>query len=187
MSRRHLTALLAAAALLPFLVGCSAPAVPQPEPTGKTPAAVIDFDGEWVLTRAVTASDDPALVVGDETVRYALYAVGECGPSECEGTVTSGADLSDREESTYIQTGDTLNYSLEGTQDCVYDDGSIALAEALIWTQHITIVASELDGSTVTAVTGESTYSFQSTPDAEAAGCPVQSGSVSFSYEGVRG
>ena len=186
MNRQSLTVLLVAAAVV-SLTACSAPAAPVEEAEVEEVVAIpADFDGSWVLTRTVEATDNAEQPVGSESTRYITFTVGECSADSCEGTLAVGSEPDQKVEYPYVQEGDVITYDIAGADDCVLEDGTVVLAAAFEYEQHIELTAAEKDGDTVTAIGGTSLFTYATIDEAESFGCPVQTGSTEYSYSGVR-
>ena len=195
MSR--LTPLLAVSALALALAGCSG--APAPLPSGSSGA--IDhteqstIDGEWTLTRTVTATDDvnnPAHAVGTVSVRSLLFGDIICDGGPCSGGVLSGPSQSIRDSSTFTSSGNTITYEFTGFLNCIRQDtGAVLVADGYSYTAHVelkTIATDAKDDSKASTLEGTMTYTDSITAKAIEAGCsrdPVTA-TTSFDLSALR-
>jgi hypothetical protein len=188
----------AAIALALALSGCSG-AAEAPKPT--TSAAAVDhtvqatIDGEWVITREITASDDvnnPAHAVAEKSKRYVLFANLVCTQGPCTGDVLSGPATDVRATSTFDSSGNTITYDFTGFLNCVdQETGDVVVANGYSYTSHTVLTVKALDKNDETIATtleGTLTYSDTVTDEALLAGCtrdPITA-NVEYSLTAVR-
>jgi hypothetical protein len=140
------SALLVGAALVVALSGCSGeqPAPASTEPVVTTPQASIA--GEWVVTRTVTASDDPApsRAVGAVSTRLVLIEQEDCETAICAGTVSSGVTVDDRETTALEQTDGGLGWTYVGLLDCLKaGTTTVQVPDAFEYSQVTTLTVGE--------------------------------------------
>jgi hypothetical protein len=171
----------AAIAITIALSGCSG-AAEAPKPT--TSAAPVDhtvqatIDGEWVLTREITSSDDsnnPAHAVDEKSKRYVLFANVVCTEGPCTGSVLSGPARDVRATSTFTSAGNTITYDFSGFLNCIdQETGEVLMANGYSYTSHAVLTVKALDKddeSIATTLEGTLTYSDTVTDEALQAGC----------------
>ncbi|GAB3606336.1 hypothetical protein GCM10027413_17450 [Conyzicola nivalis] len=189
MPSRRVVAFLLASAALVVLSGCTAGAS-QPDDTATVTTPQADISGEWVVTRTVTASNDPTnatRAVGATSVRYVLVERDDCGAALCDGTVSSGATLEDREETALTQTDGGFDYGFTGSLDCMNAaTGGVLVVDGFAYEQTASLTlgeTSEGDGVTTAAtLTGTITYSDTVTGAATENGCTRDPLAVEVTY-----
>lgn len=176
------------------LSACTGEGDPDPistEPAITTPQAVLE--GEWIVTRTVTDSDDtanPSRIVGAESVRLVQIEQEECEAAVCLGTVSSGVVLEERETTTLEQTDGGLSWEFVGALDC-YRAGTttVQAANAFEFTQRVELTVSEsvdVDGTlTATALVGTMTLTDTIVPDAADFGCTREPATAEVEYSVV--
>jgi hypothetical protein len=187
-SRRVVAVLLASIALVGL--GACTTGAPQPDDTAAVIAPQADISGEWVVTRTVTASNDPtnaARAVGATSVRYVLVDRDDCEAALCEGTVSSGATLEDREETSLDQTDGGFDYAFVGNLDCMNAaTGGVLVVDGFAFEQAATLTVgetTEADGrQTAATLTGTIDYTDTVTAAAAENGCTRDPMTVSVSY-----
>jgi predicted small lipoprotein YifL len=192
-------ALLVAAIVLVALTGCSLGG-PSPVPTGS--GAAIDhteqstIDGEWVVTRTVSSSDEvnnPARAVGTVSTRMVKFSDVLCSSGPCTGGVLSGPTQAVRASTTFSSSGDTIRYVFEGFVNCLRQDSSAVLVPngyAYTETVQLKVIATDsVDQSKATTLEGTMTYTDRVTNDALKAGCSREPVSTTTAYtlSAVRG
>jgi hypothetical protein len=175
--------LLIVGALALGVTACGAGEPEVTEPVVTTPQAALD--GEWVLTRTVTASDDPSnpeREVGAVTTRLVSIIQEPCETALCPGTVSSGATVETRQTTDLTQVDGGTEWTFAGFLDCLNDkSGLVQIADAFEFTQFVSLtVASKLEGTMV--------FSDSLTLEAHKAGCkrdPLEA-NVEYSVSAVR-
>ena len=188
LSRRVVAVLLASTALLALSACTTGTPAPDDTPAVTTPQA--DISGEWVVTRTVLTSNDPtdpARAVGATSVRYVLVERDSCDEQLCEGTVSSGATLEARQDTTMSQTDGGFGYSFAGSLDCMNAaTGGVLVSGGFDYTQTATLTVgetTEADGTTTAStLTGTLDYTDTVTPAALENGCTRDPLTVEISY-----
>lgn len=192
--------ILLSAAVLALLTGCSSGGDPAPVPTTSgSPVSQekqASIDGEWVLTRTVTTSDDvnnPAHAVGAASTRYVLFANVQCAVGPCTGTVLSGPTQGVRATTDFTSAGDVISYTFSGAINCVRQDtGEVLVPNGYSYTATVELRLLALDEADATrAASLEGTLVYTDTPTNEAleAGCsrePVTA-TTEYALTAVRG
>lgn len=182
--------IVAPLALLLLLVGCSAPAAPT-QTEAPAPAAI---DGDWLLTRTVTATDDTApYTIGETEQRWLRISAPTCDGSSCTGTLITAQtedvlESGNGSEVDYTWDGTTLSYTPEpSTYDCTGADGTLLLAGAYGVTFDVTFTAADAEA---TSFAGTMVLSFEPDPalldQMLEDKCPVVEGSTTFDAELAR-
>ena len=185
LSRRVVAVLFASTALL-ALSACTSGA-PTPDDTDEVTTPQADISGEWVLTRTVLTSNDttnPARAVGATSVRYVLVERDDCADALCAGTVSSGAALDVREETTLTQTDGGFDYDFTGALDCMNaTTGSVLAVGGFTYEQAATLTSGETgEGVVASTLAGTITYTDTVTPAALEAGCTRDPLTVEVTY-----
>jgi len=192
--------LLVAVAVLAALTGCSGGGDPAPVPSTSVSAVSEDdqatIDGEWVLTRTVTESDDlnnPAHAVGAVSTRYVKFGDVVCPVGACTGGVLSGPTQAVRDASTFNSSADTITYDFSGLINCLRQDtGAVLVPNGYSYTAHVVLSMTSTDAVDPTkAATLEGTLTYTDTVTNEAleAGCsrePVTA-TTTYALTAVRG
>ena len=192
--------ILLALTVTALLAGCSGGGGPAPVPTTSgSPVSQekqASIDGEWVLTRTVTASDDvnnPAHAVGAVSTRYVLFANVQCAVGPCTGKVISGPTQGTRDTSDFTSAGDVISYQFSGFINCVRQDtGAVLVADGYTYTATVELTllaADEADPTRAATLEGTLTYSDTPTNEALEAGCsrePVTA-TTEYALTAVRG
>jgi hypothetical protein len=154
------------------------------------------IDGEWIITRTVTASDDvnnPAHAVGAVSTRYVKFGDVECPVGACTGGVLSGPTQTVRDISTFSSAADTITYDFSGALNCLRQDtGAVLVVNGYTYTAHVVLTLVTTDAvETTKAVTLEGTLTYTDTVTNEAleAGCsrePVTA-TTEYALTAVRG
>ena|GEM_PF-1712497 len=174
--RRSAGILVVAAAVLVSIVACtSEPEVVEPVVT--TPQA--SLEGEWVLTRTVTVSDDelnPDRAIGAVSTRFVSISQANCETALCPGTVSSGVSTEQRESTELNQVDGGLEWTFVGTLNCINQEtGLVQVADAYEFTQSASLTVTETtdEGGVAVASKLEGTMSFTDslTLEAHQAGC----------------
>jgi hypothetical protein len=200
MNRRHLRfAAIAGAALV--LSGCtSGGPVVIPTLSGSAPASnsggnsannsePSSVDGEWVLTRTVTRSDDtnnPAHAVGAVSVRDVLFSDVHCAPGSCAGTIESGPTTAVRDKAKFTSDGNVFSYDFSGFVSCLSPaDGTVLVANGFQYRSHVELTVADpgSTGSAATNLEGTLSYTDSITNDALSAGCARDPVSSTTEYE----
>ena len=189
MSSRSTVAILLASTALLGLTGCTGGSSSEPESPAVT-APQADISGEWVVTRTVLTSDDasnPARAVGATSVRYVAIDREDCDEAVCPGTVLSGATLEGRTETKLEQTDGGLEYSFDGTLDCMNaTTGGVLSVGAFEFSQTATLTvgeSAEVDGvDTASTLAGTLTYTDTLTDSGIDAGCLRDPRTVTVEY-----
>ena len=184
--------LLAVPVLALALAGCSG--APAPTPSGSS--GVVDhteqstIDGEWTLTRTVTATDDvnnPAHAVGTVSVRALLFGDVVCDGGPCSGGVLSGPTQGVRDSSTFTSSGNTITYEFTGFLNCIRQDtGGVLVADGYSYTTHVELKAIATDAeddSKASTLEGTMTYTDSITATAIEAGCARDPITATTSYD----
>lgn len=191
--------LLLAVAVLTVLTACSG-GEPAPLPTTSASAvsqeAQATIDGEWVLTRTVTASDDLnnlAHAVGAVSVRYVQFGDVSCPVGACTGAVLSGPTQGVRDSTTFNSSADTISYDFTGSINCLRQDtGAVLVPHGYTFSAHVELTVASADAADPTkaaTLTGTLTYTDTVTNEALAAGCsrePVTA-TTEYALTAVRG
>ena len=161
------------------LTGCSAGGatpVPSSTPVDRTVQAKID--GEWILTRTVTSTDDvnnPAHAVGTVSTRLLKFDEVACNDGPCTGTVLSGPTQSARETGTFKSSGNTIEYTLRGFVNCLRQDtGAVLVPNGYSYVSTVTLRVDTTvpeNESRAATLTGTMTYTDSLTNEALEAGC----------------
>jgi hypothetical protein len=192
--------LLVVAAVLLALTGCSGGGDPAPVPSASQSAVSQEkqatIDGEWVLTRTVTESDDvnnPTHAVGAVSTRFVKFGDVECPVGACTGGVLSGPTQAVRDGSTFSSSADTITYDFSGSINCLRQDtGAVLFALGYTYSAHVVLTVTAVDTvdpTKATALEGTLTYTDTVTNEALHAGCsrePVTATTV-YSLTAVRG
>lgn len=177
-----------------LLTGCGAGEPEVVEPVVTTPQA--SLEGEWVLTRTVTASNDlsnPERDIGAVTTRLVSITQSICETALCPGIVESGVALEARESTDLTQTDGGAEWTFVGMLDCLNDkSGLVQIADAYEFTQTVTLqvteTADELGVQSASKLEGTMTFSDSLTLEAHQAGCkrePIEA-NVEYSVVAVR-
>jgi len=175
---RRGAALLVGLSIVLALVGCGgAPAEPEnTAPVVTTPQA--SLEGEWVVTRTVTASDDPSptRAVGAVSTRLVLIEQDDCEDVICAGTVSSGVTVENRESTALDQTDGGLGWTYVGVLDCLKaGTTTVQVPDAFEFEQVTTLTVgetAEVDGElAANTLTGTMTLTDTITEDAADFGC----------------
>ena len=191
---------LVCVAVLAALTACSGGGAPAPVPSASTSAVSEEkqatVDGEWILTRTVTESDDvnnPAHAVGAVSTRYVKFGDVVCPVGACTGGVLSGPTQSVRDVSTFSSSADTITYDFSGFINCLRQDtGAVLVPNGYSYTAHVVLSLSSTDAVDPTeAATLEGTLTYTDTVTNEAleAGCsrePVTA-TTTYALTAVRG
>jgi hypothetical protein len=186
LSRRVVAILLASTALV--ALGACTTGEPRPDDTATVTKPQADISGEWVVTRTVTASNDPsnpARAVGATSVRYVLVERDDCGAALCEGTVSSGATLDDREKTDLDQTDGGFAYEFTGSLDCMNaTTGGVLAVDGFEFEQKATLDVGESTGGVPVAstLTGTISYTDAVTESAIENGCTRDPLAVEVTY-----
>jgi hypothetical protein len=170
-----------AIAAVAALSGCSAEQ-PTPQPTATTDPVdhtlQATVDGEWILTREVTSTDDannPDRAVGEKSTRRVLFSNVVCSDGPCTGAVLSGATSTVRATTTLASSANTITYDFSGFLNCVdAATGTVILANGYSYTSHVVLTVKALDKndeSVATTLEGTMTYTDTVTDEAIALGC----------------
>ncbi len=192
--------ILLAVTVAALLAGCSGGGDPAPVPTTSgSPVSQekqATIDGEWVLSRTVTETDDvnnPAHAVATVSTRYVLFANVQCTVGPCTGAVISGPTQGIRDTSDFTSAGDVISYEFSGFINCVRQDtGAILVPDGYAYTATVELTVLALDEADPTrAATLEGTLTYTDTPTNEAleAGCsrePVTA-TTEYALTAVRG
>jgi hypothetical protein len=175
------TAAALAITVVTALSGCSAD---QPTPQVTATTDPVDhtlqatIDGEWILTREVTSTDDvnnPDRSVGEKSKRRVLFSNVVCSDGPCTGAVLSGATSAVRATTTLASSANTITYDFSGFLNCVdAATGDVLLANGYSYTSHVVLTVKALDKDTETLATtleGTMTYTDTVTDEAIALGC----------------
>jgi hypothetical protein len=154
------------------------------------------IDGEWILTRTVTESDDvnnPAHAVGAVSTRYLKFGDVVCPVGSCTGAVLSGPTQATRDISTFSSAADTITYDFIGAINCLRQDtGAVLVPNGYTYTAHVVLTLASTDAvetSKAATLEGTLTYTDTVTNEALAAGCsrePV-SATTEYALTAVRG
>ncbi len=191
---------LVAVAVLAALTGCSGGGDPAPVPSSSASAVSQEkqatVDGEWVLTRTVTTSDDvnnPAHAVGAVSTRYLKFGDVSCPVGACTGAVLSGPTQAVRDVSTFNSSADTITYDFSGSINCLRQDtGAVLVPNGYTYTAHVvlSLVSTDaVDPTKASTLEGTLTYSDTVTNEALTAGCsrePVTA-TTEYALTAVRG
>jgi dienelactone hydrolase len=189
-----------ALAVLVALSGCSGGGDPAPVPSASQSAVSQEkqatIDGEWVLTRTVTASDDvnnPAHEVGAVSTRYVKFGDVVCPVGACTGGVLSGPTQTVRDSSTFSSSADTITYDFSGFLNCLRQDtGAVLVVNGYSYSAHVvlTLVTTDpVETTKAVALEGTLTYTDTVTNEALEAGCsrdPVTT-TTEYALTAVRG
>jgi len=191
---------LVVVAVLAALTACSGGGEPAPVPSASTSAVSEEkqatVDGEWILTRTVTESDDvnnPAHAVGAVSTRYVKFGDVVCPVGACTGGVLSGPTQAVRDSTTFSSSADTLTYDFSGSINCLRQDtGAVLVPNGYTYTAHVVLSMATTDPVVTTkalTLEGTLTYTDTVTNEALAAGCsrePVTATTV-YALTAVRG
>ncbi|WP_411700161.1 hypothetical protein [Conyzicola sp.] len=189
MPSRRVVALLLASASLVGVSACTT-GDPRPDDTATVTTPQADISGEWVVTRTVTASNDPTnpgRAVGATSVRYVLVERDDCGAALCDGTVSSGATLEDREQTALTQTDGGFDYAFTGGLDCMNaTTGGVLVVDGFDYEQTATLTVGETTGDAASAMAatlaGTITYGDTITQNAAENGCTRDPAAVEVTY-----
>jgi len=195
VSRRALALLVAPAALF-VLVGCSGAPEPAPAPTNTITTPQATFDGEWTLTRTITASNDVSgedRAVGAVSTRLVLLDQEQCDDVVCPGMVSSGTTADAREQTPLEQIDGGVTWTFSGSLDCVRaETESVLVLDAFDYTQKVELHVTgseDVDGVlTATGLEGSIVYTDALNQEAIAKGCvrdPIET-TVEYSVVAVR-
>lgn len=210
MRIRRLAPLCALGLLL--LAGCTGDPAPTPKPS-ETPVdetVQSQIEGEWVLTRTVTETDDadnPASAVGAVSTRAVLFGDVVCTGGPCTGGVLSGPTSDVRDATDFSSAGDVIRYTFTGNLNCLRQDTkAVLLTNGFTYTAtvELRVTATGADAAddgtegaedeaapgpgVATALEGTMTYTDTITDEAIEAGCartPATTTTV-YSITGVR-
>lgn len=168
-------------AIATALTACSAE---QPAPHVTATQAPVDHtlqatvDGEWILTREVTSSDDvnnPDRALGEKSKRRVLFSNVVCSDGPCTGAVLSGATSAVRATTTLASSANTITYDFTGYLNCVdAETGAVLLANGYSYTSHVVLTVKALDKNDealATTLEGTMTYTDTLTDEAIELGC----------------
>lgn len=183
---------LAAVAILAALTGCSTGS-PTPVPTTSQSAVSQEkqatIDGEWVLTRTVTASDDvnnPAHAVGAVSTRYLKFGDIVCPVGACTGGVLSGPTQTVRDSSTFSSSANTIVYEFSGTINCLRQDtGAVLVPNGYTYTARVelkVLATDAVDATKAATLEGTLTYTDTITNEALTAGCSREQVTTTTEY-----
>lgn len=174
------------------LTGCSAGG-PAPHPSAS--ATAVDnteqatIDGEWILTRTVTKSDDannPAHAVGEVSTRLVKFSDVSCAGGPCTGTVLSGPTQTVRDQGTFASSGNTITYTFTGFVNCLRQDtGAVLVPNGYSYTASVTLSVSgtdPADDKRAATLSGTLTYTDALTNEALKAGCSRDPVSTTTEY-----
>ena len=196
MNSRLVAALLVVPAALLALVGCSGEAEPAPAPTSTITTPQASFDGEWTLTRTITASNDLSgedRAVGAVSTRLVLLDQTPCEAVVCPGMVSSGTTGDAREQTPLTQIDGGVTWRFEGSLDCVRAEStSVLVLDAFDYTQEVELRVTgteEVDGVLLaTGLEGSISYTDTLNQQAIAQGCvrdPIET-AIEYSVTAVR-
>lgn len=183
-----------------LLAGCSSDGEPAPVPTTSgSPVSQekqASIDGEWVITRTVTSSDDinnPAHAVAAVSTRYVLFANVQCAVGPCTGRVISGPTQGVRDTTDFTSAGDVISYEFSGFINCVRQDtGTVLVPNGYAYTATVELrllAADEADPTRAATLEGTLVYTDTPTNEALEAGCsrePVTA-TTEYALTAVRG
>ena len=189
--------LLVAAIVLAALTGCTGgPSAPVPTGTAIDHAEQSQIDGEWILTRTVTSTDDVGntlRAVGTVSTRLLQFGDIVCSEGPCVGTVLSGPTQAVRATTAFSSSGDTIQFVFEGFVNCLRaDTGAVLVPNGYAYTETVVlkVIATDAeDESKATTLDGTLVYSDRVTNEALEAGCtrdPVST-TTEYSLSAVRG
>lgn len=170
-STRPIAAVLAALAVL-VLSACA----PASDDTNAVTAPA-DINGEWVVTRTIVSTNNPAVKVGSKSKRYVQFSDITCSGQECSGTALSGLKDNDSRVSTSVASIDNLTVAdYAGVLDCLSAKGDDVVAVGgFSYTDHVELTVGKSStsktGLVATTLTGTATYSDYITDAALVAGC----------------
>ena len=196
MTSRVVAALLAAPLAILMLVGCSGDPAPAPAPTSTVTTPQASFDGEWILTRTITASNDVSgetRAVGAVSTRLVLLDQTPCDDIVCPGMVSSGSTLDAREQTPLTQIDGGASWRFTGSLDCMRAESeSVLVLDAFDYTQEVELLVAEstdVDGVlTATSLSGSIVYTDTLSQEAIARGCvrdPLET-TIEYSVTAVR-
>jgi hypothetical protein len=182
-----------------FLTGCTAgsrAATPTSSPVVVDHTVQALIDGEWVVTRTVTKTDDvnnPAHAVAAVSTRDVQFANVDCAGGPCSGTAASGPTTGSRESAPFTSTGNTISYEFSGFLNCLNPaDGTVLVVNGFEFHSQVRLTVAESEeiasGSNATKLEGTLTYTDNVTNDALGAGCtrePIHS-TTEFSLVAIR-
>ena len=177
-----------------LLAGCGSGEPEVVEPVVTTPQA--SLEGEWVLTRTVTASNDssnPERAVGAVSTRLLKITRSDCETALCPGTVSSGVSLEAQRETELTQVDGGLEWAFMGTLNCLNSaSGLVQVPDAYEFTQtvilQVTETSDESGVQSASKLEGTMTFSDSLTLEAHQAGCkrePIEA-NVEYSVVAVR-
>jgi hypothetical protein len=192
--------ILVAFAALAVLSGCSGGGDPAPVPSGSTSAVSQDkqatIDGEWILTRTVTSTDDvsnPARAVAAVSTRYVKFGDISCPIGPCTGGVLSGPTQTVRDTTTFTSAGDVITYEFSGFINCLRaDTGAVLVPNGYSFTASVElkVVATDaVDTTKASTLEGTLVYTDTVTNEALEAGCsrePVTT-TTEYALSAIRG
>jgi hypothetical protein len=172
------------------LTGCSAGgATPSQSSTPVDHSDQAKIDGEWVLTRTVTSTDDvnnPAHAVGSVSTRLLKFDEVTCDNGPCTGTVLSGPTQAARDQGTFTSSGDTITYTLRGFVNCLRQDtGAVLVPNGYSYTSTVTLNVDTTvpeNETRAATLTGTMTYTDTLTNEALEAGCSRDPVSTTTEY-----
>ena len=193
MSFRSAAGLVLAAIALVSATGCSGEPTPAPVPSSTVTAPQASLDGEWVLTRTVTASDDtttPERAVGAESTRYVLIETPGCDAAACPGTVSSGAAPEGREQASFEVIDGGIRWAFDGALDCRRaETGAVLVVDAFTYDQAVELLVTDradVDGTdTATRLEGTISLTDSLTTAGIDGGCLRDPITVNVSYSVV--
>ena len=154
------------------------------------------IDGEWVLTRTVTATDDvnnPSHAVGTVSTRYLKFGDVSCPVGPCTGGVLSGPTQTVRDTTTFSSAGDVITYEYTGFINCLRaDTRAVLVPNGYSYTAKVelkAIATDAVDTTKASTLEGTLVYTDTVTNEALAAGCsrePVTT-TTQYALSAVRG
>jgi hypothetical protein len=117
-------------------------------------------------------------------VRYVLVDRDSCDEALCTGSVSSGATLDDREETTLTQTDGGFDYTFTGALDCMNSStGGVLVVGGFDYSQTATLTVGEKgDDDVASTLAGTIEYTDTVTEAALEAGCTRDPLTVEVSY-----
>ncbi|TBN56819.1 hypothetical protein EYE40_05065 [Glaciihabitans arcticus] len=196
MTSRIVAAVLAAPLAILTLVGCTGEPAPAPAPTSTVTTPQASFDGEWTLTRTITASNDVSgetRAVGAVSTRLVLLDQTPCDAVICPGMVWSGTTADAREQTPLTQIDGGVSWRFTGSLDCMRAESEAVLVlDAFDYSQEVELLVTEsadVDGVlTATGLSGSIVYTDTLSKEAIAKGCvrdPVET-TIEYSVTAVR-
>jgi hypothetical protein len=189
----HVVARLIAIVGLSLMLSSCTAGTPTPSPTS---TAAVDhtvqalIDGEWVLTRTVSSTDDPnnpARVVGTVSTRALLFSEVDCAKGPCTGKVASGPTAAVRDSTEFESSGNTIAFEFSGYLNCLKPaDGTVLVANGFTYHSRIELTVADADeaGRTprATSLEGRLHYTDTITNEALSAGCTREPAQTTTEY-----